>query len=102
MSKLTLRVLCLLLALAHSVSAQDVALPASKAITAEWILEKNLIATGGREAHQRLQSQVVQGDYDYGSSSSPSGEFTFSYKGPADDALQFREPEHETFSVGAP
>ncbi len=100
MSKMTLCILCLLLALAHSVSAQDVALPDPKPITAAWILEKNLIATGGREAHQRLQSLVVRGDY--GSSSYPLGElgeFVFSYKGPANEALQFRV-RHGTFSVG--
>jgi hypothetical protein len=105
MSKLALPVLCLLLALAPSVSAQAAPLPAPTPITAQWILEKNLIATGGREAHQRLQSLVVRGDYSVvpgGNrlSSVPLGQFAFSYKGPANEALQFLRPEQGTLSVG--
>jgi len=105
MSKLALPVLGLLLVLAHPVSAQDVPLPAPTPITTQWILEKNVIATGGREAHQRLRSLVVRGDYmvvpgGHGLSSIPLGQFAFSYKGPANEALQFALPEQGTLSVG--
>lgn len=97
MSKLTLFSLCVVFAIAGSASAQDNApSPASNGITAPVILEKNLAATGGREAHQRLQSMVLRGDIGY----SGLGSFTFSYRAPSDDVLKLQARMFGTFWRG--
>ncbi len=96
MSKSRLQVLLLLLTVACTGPAQDIARHAATPITAATILEKNLIATGGREAHQRLQSMVLRGDIgSYG-----LGSFTFSYRAPSDDVLKVQARMFGTFWRG--
>ena len=89
MSKDTIFTLCVLVALAGSASAQDKnSSPAGSRITAAAVLEKNLTATGGREAFQRLQSMVVRGEL--GLSRSRNGEFGFFYLAPSSHVVQLR------------
>lgn len=57
-------------------------------ITAAMILEKNVTATGGREAFQRVQSMVVRGEL--GLSRSRTGEFSFFYQAPSSHVVQLR------------
>lgn len=89
MSKDAIFTLCVLVALAGSARAQDKnSSPAGSGINAATILEKNLTATGGREAHQRLQSMVVRGEL--GLSRSRTGEFSFFYRAPSSHVVQLR------------
>lgn len=97
MSKLTIFSLCVLVVLAASAQEKDPS-SAGNGITAAVILKKNLTATGGREAHQRLQSMVVSGDLGY-SYPSPSS-FSFFYRGPSDDAIKMQVYKFGTFWRG--
>jgi hypothetical protein len=79
MPKLMIFSLCVLFVLAGSAGAQDKdSSKAGNRITTAVILEKNLRATGGLEAFQRLQSMVVRGEL--GLSRSRTGEFSFFYQ----------------------
>jgi len=99
MSKLTIFSLCVVVALAGSACAQDKGpSSAGNGITAAMILEKNVTASGGREAFQRLQSMVVSGDLGY-SYPSPSS-FSFFYRAPADDAIKMQVYKFGTFWRG--
>jgi hypothetical protein len=89
MRKLTIFSLLVLVSLAASGGAQDKnSSPAGNGISAAVILEKNLTATGGREAHERVQSMVVHGEL--GLSSPRSGEFSYFYQAPSSRVLQLR------------
>jgi hypothetical protein len=97
MSRIAFLVFCLCSALVAGAAAQDNnAGPSGKGITAAAILEKNLTATGGREAHERLQSMVLRGDIGY----SGLGWFTFSYRAPSDDVLKVQARQFGTFWRG--
>jgi hypothetical protein len=99
MSKLTICILCVLVVLAGSATAQGTGpSSAGNGLTAAVILEKNLTATGGREAHQRLQSMVVSGDLGY-SYPRPSS-FSFFYRAPSDDAIKMQVYKFGTFWRG--
>jgi hypothetical protein len=89
MSKLTIFSLCVLVVLAGSASAQDKGpSSAGNGITAAVILEKNLTATGGLEAFQRVESMMVRGEL--GLSRSRTGEFSFFYQAPSSHVVQLR------------
>jgi hypothetical protein len=78
MRKITIFSLCVVMAIAGRAGGQEKDFsPAGNGITPEAILEKNLAATGGLEAFQRLQSMVVRGEL--GLSRSRTGEFSFFY-----------------------
>lgn len=96
MSRSPLNLFFLLLTVACTLPAQDVSRSAGTPITAEGILGKNLVATGGREAHQRVQSLVLRGDIGY----SGLGSFTFSYRAPSDDVLKVQARMVGTFWRG--
>ena len=99
MRKFTIFSLCVLVVLAGNASAQEKGIgPAGNGITAAAILEKNFAATGGREAHQRLQSMVVSGDLGY-SYPNPSS-FSFFYRAPSDDAIRMQVYRFGTFWRG--
>ena len=109
MSKLTIFSLYVLVVLAGGASAQDKgASPAGNGITAAIILKKNLTATGGLEAFQRLRSMVVRGEL--GLSRSRTGEFSFFYQAPSSHVVQLRinrigtlwAGDHEGISRSAP
>jgi len=98
MSKVTIS-LCVLVALTGSASAQNkLPSPASNGITAAAVLEKNLAASGGREALQRVQSMVVRGEI--GLSRSRTGDFSFFYQAPSSDVVQLTIERFGTFWVG--
>jgi hypothetical protein len=89
MSKLTIVSLCVLLGLAARAGAQDKETStAGNGISAAVILEKNLTASGGLEAFQRLQSMVVRGEL--GLSRSRTGGFSFFYQAPSSRVVQLR------------
>ena len=62
-------------------------------ISASEILQKNLIATGGLEAHKALETLVASGEIHL-DATHPIGEFKFSYKGPGNDMLEIRRISH--------
>jgi hypothetical protein len=90
MLKLTIFSLCVLVAFAGSASAQDKgASPAGNGITAATVLKKNLAATGGLEAFQRLRSMVVRGEL--GLSNPRSGaSVNYFYQAPSSHVVQLR------------
>lgn len=100
MSKVTIFSLCVLVALAGSASAQgNGPSPAGNGITAAMILEKNVTATGGREALQRLQSMVVRGELGLSNPRS-SASISFFYQAPSSDVVQLRIDRFGTFWAG--
>jgi hypothetical protein len=89
MRKITIFSLCVVMAIAGRAGGQEKDFsPAGNGITPEAILEKNLAATGGLEAFQRLQSMVVRGEL--GLSRSRTGEFSFFYQAPSSHVVQLR------------
>lgn len=69
-------------------TAQNQSAPwARGSISAAEILQKNIAATGGLEAHQRVQSLFLGGDFGF-SLYHPDGYYSFSYKAPSDDMLE--------------
>lgn len=89
MPKFTIFSVCVLLVVAGSAGAQDKgSSPAGNGITAAMILKKNLAASGGLEAFQRLQSMVVRGEL--GLSRGRTGEFSFFYQAPSSHVVQLR------------
>jgi hypothetical protein len=100
MSKVTILRLCVLFAIVVTVSAQDKRPnPTGNGITAAAVLEKNLVATGGLEAHQRLQSMVLLGELDRSKPSS-SGSISFFYQAPSSNVVQLRIDGFGTFWAG--
>jgi hypothetical protein len=100
MFKPTIFSLCVLVAIAGSASAQDKApRPTGNGITAALILKKNLTASGGLEAFQRLQSMVVQGELD-GSNPRSSASVNFFYRAPSSHVVQLRIDRFGTFWAG--
>lgn len=97
MRKLTIFILSVLVVLAGSTGAQEKThSPTSNGITAAMILERNVTATGGREAHQQVKSMVMRGDIGYYG----LGSFTFSFRAPSDDVLKLQARSFGRFSRG--
>ena len=82
----------------HSSMGQQAELPQGQ-ISASEILRKNLIATGGLEAHKALESLVASGDFHLGFTHD-MGDYKFSYKAPSNDMLQITMISHGTTWVG--
>jgi hypothetical protein len=61
-------------------------------ISATEILRKNVIATGGMEAHKALETLVASGEFRL--NNTRIGDFKFSYKGPGNDMLEIRRISH--------
>ncbi len=68
-------------------------------ISASEILQKNLIATGGLEAHKALETVVASGEIHL-DPTQRIGEFKFSYKAPGSDMLKVRMFGHGANWVG--
>ncbi len=68
-------------------------------ISASEILRKNLMATGGLEAHKALENLVATGDFHLGSTHR-MGDYKFSYKAPSNDMLQIDMISHGTTWIG--
>jgi hypothetical protein len=86
MTRLPTRVLfLLLLTLPLFVYGQET-VPVKGKISAAEILEKNLIATGGLEAHKALETLVASGDIHL--DATLIGGYKFSYKAPDNDMLE--------------
>jgi hypothetical protein len=77
---------------------QQAELP-KRQISASEILRKNLIATGGLEAHKALTTLVASGEIHL-DATHPIGEFKFSYKAPGSDMLKVRMFGHGANWVG--
>jgi hypothetical protein len=90
--------LFLLLTISISVYGQA-PVPATGKISAEEILEKNLIATGGLEAHKALQTLVASGGIHL-DATNRIGDYKFSYKSPNNDMLEIRMFGHGANWVG--
>ena len=88
----------LLLTIAISVYGQE-HVPAKVQISASEILQKNLIATGGLEAHKALETLVTSGDIHL-AATQRIGDYKFSYKAPANDMLEIRRIGHGTTWTG--
>jgi len=71
---------------------QEAELPKAQ-ISATEILQKNLIATGGLEAHQALKTLVASGEFRL-TGTQRMGDFKFSYKGPGNDMLEVWRISH--------
>lgn len=100
MSKLTIFILCVVVTLAGSAGAQDKAPSrASNGITAAMILEKNLAASGGLEAFQRLQSMRLRGELGL-SNPRTSASISFFYRAPSSHVLQLQIDGIGTFWAG--
>jgi hypothetical protein len=76
----------------HSSMGQQNEAPKNR-ITASEILEKNLIATGGLEAHKALETLVASGDFRL-NNTHRIGDYKFSYKAPRKDMLEIRKISH--------
>ena len=68
-------------------------------ISASEILRKNLIATGGLEAHKALKALIASGDFHLGPTNR-MGDYTFSYNAPSNDVLQVQLISHGTSWTG--
>ena len=89
-SKLTIFILCVVVVLADNASAQAKGIGAAgNGITPAAILERNLAATGGSEAFQRLQSMVVRGELGLSNPRS-SASISFFYQAPSSYLVQLR------------
>ncbi|HKD81456.1 MAG TPA: hypothetical protein VKH81_17315 [Candidatus Angelobacter sp.] len=77
--------LFLLLTISISLNGQENG-PASSKISAAEILEKNLIATGGLEAHKALETLVASGEFRL--NTTHLGDYKFSYKAPHNGMLE--------------
>jgi hypothetical protein len=82
----------------YSSSGQQ-AEPPKGQISVSEILRKNLIATGGLEAHQALESLVASGEFHLGIAHN-MGDYKFSYKAPSNDMLQITMISHGTTWTG--
>jgi hypothetical protein len=72
----------------YSLNGQQSEPPKGK-ISAVEILERNLIATGGLEAHKALETLVASGEFRL-NNTDRIGDYKFSYKGPGNDMLEIR------------
>jgi hypothetical protein len=84
--------------LGPGISAQKSATPAGS-ISAAKILEGNLAATGGLDAHKALLTLKATGDFGF-SLRHPLGDYMFSYKAPATDVLQVQMISHGSSWTG--
>ena len=90
MRKLTIFSLCILVGLAGSASGQEKApSPGGNGLTAATVLKKNLAATGGLEAFQRLRSMVVRGELGLSNPRS-SASVNYFYQAPSSHVVQLR------------
>lgn len=82
-------------AICYSSSGQQAGLQQGQ-ISASEILRKNLIATGGLEAHKALESLVASGEFrlDNTNNTHRIGDYKFSYKAPGNDMLEIRRISH--------
>jgi hypothetical protein len=80
--------LILLLMISISIYGQN-PVPATGKISAAEILERNLIATGGLEAHKALETLVASGEIHL-AAKPRIGDYKFSYKAPDNDMLEIR------------
>src|SRR5262249_43828112 len=89
MTRLPIRMfLFLLLTISISAYGQET-VPVPSKISAAEILEKNLIATGGLEAHKALETLVASGEIHL-NITQRIGEYKFSYKAPNNEMLELR------------
>ena len=87
-----------LLCLRPNISAQKSAAPTGS-ISPAKILEGNLAATGGLEAHKALLTLKATGDFGF-SLRHPLGDYIFSYKAPATDVLEVQMISHGSSWTG--
>lgn len=90
--------LALAFCLRPDISAQKSAAPTGS-ISAVKILEGNLAATGGLDAHKTLLTLKATGDFGF-SLRHPLGDYVFSYKAPATDVLQLQMISHGSSWTG--
>jgi hypothetical protein len=76
----------------YSSMGQQAELPKGQ-ISAAEILRKNVIATGGLEAHKALETLVASGEIRL-NNTNRIGDYKFSYKSPNNDMLEIRTPGH--------
>lgn len=91
-----------LLCLRPNISAQKSAAPTAS-ISPAKILESNLVATGGLDAHKALLTLKTTGDFGLSMGSPlrrPMGDYTFFYKAPATDVLEVQMISHGTSWTG--
>lgn len=69
-------------------------------ISASEILQKNLIATGGLEAHKALETLVASGEIRL-NNTNRIGEYKFAYKAPDNDMLEIRRIGHGATWTGS-
>jgi hypothetical protein len=74
--------------------------PPKAQISATEILEKNLIATGGLEAHKALQTLMASGEIRL-NNTNRIGDYKFSYKSPDNDMLEIRRIGNGTTWTGS-
>jgi hypothetical protein len=82
----------------YSLNGQQSEPPKGK-ISAVEILERNLIATGGLEAHKALETLVASGEIRL-NNTNRIGDYKFSYKSPNNDMLDIRTSRHGTNWTG--
>src|SRR5579864_9496551 len=73
--------------------------PLQGKISASEILQKNLIATGGPEAHKALETLVASGEVHL-NTTQRIGDYKFSYKAPDNHMLEMRTAGHGTTWTG--
>jgi hypothetical protein len=93
-----IRALFFILTIAISVYGQE-PVPAKVQISASEILQKNLIATGGLEAHKALETLVATGEIRL-NNTNRIGDYKFSYKAPDNHMLEIRRTGHGTTWTG--
>jgi hypothetical protein len=74
--------------------------PPQGQISPSEILRKNLIATGGLEAHKALESLVASGEFRLGPTTHRLGDYKFYYQPPGNDMFQLDLISHGTTRIG--
>jgi hypothetical protein len=87
-----------LLCLRPNISAQKSGAPTGS-ISAAKILEGNLAATGGLDAHKALFTLKATGDFGF-SLRHPLGDYMFSFRAPATDVLEVKMVSHGSSWTG--
>ena len=98
MKRTSLFLLLVFLCLRPDISAQKSALQTGS-ISPAKILEGNLAATGGLDAHKALSTFKATGNFGF-SLLHPLGDYTFLYKAPATDVLEVQMISHGTSWTG--
>lgn len=97
MTRLSAHIMLLFMVFFSIAAYGQEARPATSKISAAEILQRNLIATGGLEAHQRIQTLTARGEFRF--SSYPlhqMGDYSFFYKAPSSDILRMDLISHGT------